>query len=75
MGDVNHLTVQQKKNDNLENKRAWEKTADKYIKNCHKFEITIDSSVLIALQTGCDFCSFIFCFFCFSMRQYTPSQR
>jgi hypothetical protein len=33
-------------------KRAWEKTADKYIKNCHKFEIKIDPSVVIALQTG-----------------------
>ena len=57
MGDVKHLTAPQKKNDALENKRAWEKTADKYIKNCHKFEIKIDSSVVIALQTGCDFLS------------------
>lgn len=57
MGDVKHLTVPQKKNDALENKRVWEKTADKYIKNCHKFEIKIDSSVVIALQTGCDFLS------------------
>lgn len=37
-----------------ENKRAWEKTADKYIRNCHKFEIKIDPSVVIALQTGWD---------------------
>ena len=57
MGDVKHLTVPQKKNDALENKRVWEKTADKYIKNCHKFETKIDSSVVIALQTGCDFLS------------------
>lgn len=37
---------------NVETKRMWEKAADKYIKNCHKFEIKIDSSIVIALQTG-----------------------
>ena len=35
-----------------ENKRSWEKAAEKYIKNCHKFEIKIDPSIVIALQTG-----------------------
>lgn len=36
----------------VEMKKSWEKAADKYIKNCHKFEIKIDPSVVIALQTG-----------------------
>lgn len=35
-----------------ETKHLWEKAAEKYIKNCHKFEIKIDPSVVIALQTG-----------------------
>jgi hypothetical protein len=35
-----------------ESKKIWEKAAEKYIKNCHKFEISIDPSVVIALQTG-----------------------
>jgi hypothetical protein len=30
----------------------WEASAEKYIKNCHKFEVKVDSSIVIALRTG-----------------------
>lgn len=35
----------------IKNEKEGLKTADKYIKNCIKFQIKIDPSVVIALQT------------------------
>ena len=46
------MTLSVSEKSNVENKRMWEKAADRYIRNCHKFEIKIDSSIVIALQTG-----------------------
>jgi sensor domain CHASE-containing protein len=34
-------------------RKEWKAAAEKYIKNCQKFDINVDPSIVIALQTGC----------------------